>query len=265
MGVEVIVFVYGLIFGSFLNVVIYRMHELETIVNSRSHCMKCKKILNWYDLVPLLSFLLLRGKCRNCKEEISLQYPLVELSTAVLLTLTYIFASGRGVSTGWLVADTIVYSLLIGSLIVIFMSDLKEYIIPDEIVWPSIGLALVYLGVRGWMFDGVWGVEKLLLGVVVVAGVPALISVPSKGKWMGYGDITLGVLLGLIVGYPLVILSMMLAFILGGITGVVLLVMKAKKMSSAVPFGPFLITGAIVALFWGQRIIDWYLGYYFYY
>jgi leader peptidase (prepilin peptidase)/N-methyltransferase len=259
--IEIIILMAGLIVGSFLNVVIARMDELETIVNTRSHCPKCKKVLNWYDMVPLLSFMLLRRKCRNCKEKISWQYPIVELLTGLAFVGVYYFI-GLNAPEGWLIPVSIVYMLLAACLIVIFFYDLLHYLIPEEIVWPAVALVVIFTIVYSFngSNEGWAGLEKMVLGGVIGAGVPAILAVPSKGKWMGYGDISLGGLLGLILGYPMVVLGLFLAFVSGGIIGAGLIFAKVKEYKSAVPFGPFLIAGTFAALFWGEKIIDWYLG-----
>ncbi|MDO8513160.1 MAG: prepilin peptidase [bacterium] len=258
-----IVFIFGLMVGSFLNVVILRMDELETIVNTRSHCPKCKKDLSWYDLVPLLSFLLLRTRCRYCKEKISLQYPLVELGTALGFAAVYQFVVNQGIGFEWQVISLIFYLLIVSFLVVLFVYDLRKYLVPDEIVWPAIILTVIFqvLAIQfipdyrlNWM--------DLLLGGLIGAGVPALLSIPSKGKWMGYGDIAIGALLGLVLGYPLAIVGLFMAFCAGGLVGVVLILAGYKKLTSAVPFGPFLTAGTFAALLYGERILNWYLGFF---
>lgn len=257
----VIVFIFGLLMGSFLNVLVVRIDILETVVNSRSHCPKCKKTLGWKDLIPLLSFVFLRGKCRYCNEKISWQYPLMELMTGASFALVYSYVMNLGLVRGWEIASLAFYLLMACALILLFMYDLKEMIVPDEFVYPAIGIAVVFQilaihfcpGYRlGWM--------DLAYGILIGAGVPALLSVPSRGKWMGYGDISLGALMGAILGYPLVVAGMFLAFCSGGLVGALLLASKKKKLTSAVPFGPFIMASTLIVLIWGDRLISWYLS-----
>lgn len=260
--IEIIIFIYGLIIGSFLNVVILRLEEWETILRGRSHCPECKTTLAWYDLVPVMSFVTLGGKCRYCKKNISWQYPLVELATAILLVIAWQMVSGQSLPIEWQIGYMAFYTLMIAALMVIFVYDLYHYIIPDEVVWPAIILA----GAYGLLVAGVLShspgeaARNLALGGIIGAGIPALISVPSGGKWMGYGDIKLGALVGLLLGFPVAVMGIFAAFVLGGLVGVILLAGKKKGLKSMVPFGPFLVTGAIIGLFYGREIIDWYLN-----
>lgn len=260
--IESIIFIYGLMIGSFLNVVILRLDEAETIINGRSHCPKCKTNLAWYDLVPVISYILLQGKCRYCKKPISWQYPIVELATAIFLVLTFRLASVQAMTTDWQIAWMAFYTIIIAALVVIFFYDLYHYVIPDEIVWPAIilvsvfRLAAVYIGGN----DIGIGMEMILLGGLVGAGVPAALALPSRGTWMGYGDIKLGALIGLLLGYPLILFGLFGAFVIGGVIGIVLLLEHKKKLTSMIPFGPFMVSGTLIAIFWGNAIINWYLG-----
>lgn len=260
---EIIVFIFGLMIGSFLNVVVLRIDELETIVNTRSHCPKCRKDLAWYDLIPLLSFVLLRARCRNCKEKISWQYPLVELATALGFMGVYNFVVAQGLSQGWQIASIAFYFIIVSVLVVLFMYDLSKYLVPDEFVYPAIALAIIFQCLMIYYIPNyrlTW--MDLLYGGLIGAGVPALLSVPSRGKWMGYGDISIGALMGLLLGYPLVIVGMFMAFCSGGLIGSVLLLTKKKKMSSAVPFGPFLTASTLITLLYGPALLHWYLGFF---
>lgn len=258
-----IIFIFGLMIGSFLNVVIARMDELETVVNTRSHCPKCKKDLAWNDLVPLLSFVLLRAKCRYCKEKISWQYPIVELATGLSFVGIYNYVFNQPMADQWRIFVLVAYLIIVAFLVVLFVYDLRKLLVPDGIVLPAIGLALVFqviaiLYLPGYRLNWL----DLGLGVLIGAGVPALLSLPSKGKWMGYGDIGLGALMGIILGYPLAIVGMFLAFCSGGVIGSLLLVLGKKKLTSAVPFGPFLMAATFAALLYGQRMLDWYLAFF---
>lgn len=245
----IIVFVVGLAIGSFLNVLIYRIDDLESVVKTRSHCPYCKKVLSWYELVPLLSFIFLWGRCKDCKEKISIQYPAVELGTAGLfLLLYYLF----GVS--WQMAF---YALVFSILIVIFVHDIKKQLIADELVW----VALVPVVLGSWYF-GQFSMIHMLIGGLICGGVPALLVLVSKEKWMGSGDIKLGLICGLLVGYPRALFLMFSAFVLGAVIGVIYMVIKRKTIKDSLPFAPFLISAALITLVFGEAIIRWYLGYF---
>ena len=251
----IIIFLFGLAAGSFLNCVIYRLESNQSFLKGRSFCPHCKHQLGFWDLMPVLSFIMLGGKCRYCQKRIPLQYPLIELSTGLLFVFTKLEITTMGVipSFYWLT--------IISFLIVIFVYDLKHYIIPDKVIYPAIGITLFY--------DFYLGVTKsrLILGDFVdqllsaggAAGFFAAIVIVSRGKWMGVGDIKLAFLMGLILGLPSILVALFLAFLSGAIIGVGLIVSGKKTMKSEVPFGPFLVTGTFIALFWGQELINWYV------
>lgn len=242
-----LVFLIGLVVGSFLNVVILRMNELHTIVFTRSHCLSCKKEIPWYDLIPFLSFVTLRGRCRNCDEPISWQYPLVEFGTALIFLVLF-------VKFGFTLVAC--YMILVTCfLIVIFVYDLKNMIIPDEMLFPAIVLAIIYT-----LFQNAYQMTLAFEGVLVAAGFLGILYLLGRGKWMGLGDVKLAVLLGLLTPYPVIIVSLFLAFILGSIVGLIMIAYKKKSFNSEVPFGPFLIIGLYITIFFGDKILNWYLG-----
>lgn len=250
MIVYLIIFITGLIIGSFLNSVIYRLDELETIFKDRSHCPKCKTQLRWYDLIPLFSFVLLSGRCRYCDKTISWQYPIVELVTAILLTMIF---WQFGISL-----TSIVYCLVSCFLIVIFVYDLKKMLIPAEMIWPAIIIALLFNAFISIYTHSWQNIFYSLLAAFIAAGFIALIVLLTRGKGMGAGDIEIAFLVGLLVSYPQIILALFLAFIIGSLVGIFLMLYYKKTLKSAVPFAPFLITGLYLTLFWGQNIINWY-------
>lgn len=249
----IIIAILGLLLGSFLNVVILRFDELKTIINSRSHCPSCKRKIAWYDLVPLLSYVALFGKCRYCKKEISIQYPLVEVGTAVVLCLLF-----------WQFGFTLAffaYSIIFLVLIVIFVYDILHLLIPDSLVWLMIGIWVVYLAIG--YFLGIISQDSLLnslYGALVLGGFLGLLVLISKEKWMGAGDIALGAILGAIVFWPQVLISTFLSFMLGALVGVFLMIIGKKKLQGKIPFAPFLILGALITLLWGEKILTWYMG-----
>ena len=243
----IIVFLVGLSVGSFLNVVIYRIDDLRSILKTRSKCLHCQEEIKWYDLAPLVSFILLRGRCRNCGKEISWQYPLVELSVASLFLLFYL-----QYQMSW----TLVYFCLIFAILtVIFVYDLKTQTIPDEFVWA----ALLVILAGAWYFTGS-GLFNMLIGGLIGGGVIILLVLMSKEKWMGAGDIKIGLALGALVGYPKALLLLFLAFVLGSLFGLFLIALNKKGLKDTLPFAPFLISSALITLYFGDILIYWYLG-----
>ena len=230
------IFILGLAVGSFLNCVIYRLETGGSFLRGRSFCPHCKHLLGWQDLIPVLSFLILKGCCRYCHKKISLRYPLVEIATGLLFLLIFNFQFS-------------IFNYLIAPfLVVIFVYDLKHFIIPDKIIYPAIAIAAI-CNFSAW---------PSALGAAAFFGAIVLIS---RGKWMGVGDIKLGFLMGLILGFPNILVALFLAFLIGAIIGVGVIISGKKTLKSEVPFGPFLVTGTIISLFWGQKIINWYLNF----
>ncbi len=255
-----IIFIFGTIVGSFLNCVIYRLapHQYNGggFLKGRSYCPLCKHTLSWQDLVPVLSFLFLKGKCRHCQKKISWQYPLVELSTGILFLLIYLINRGP---------SSVIFNWVVGSfLIIIFIYDLKHYIIPDKIIYPAIIIALIFnylasvYGSEGG--EEIYLFDYQFLSAFGAAAFFLLIVLISRGKWMGVGDIKLAFLMGLILGWPNILVALFSAFFIGAVIGTGLIAAGRKKLSSEVPFGPFLVTGTFLAMLCGEEIIDWYLN-----
>ncbi len=218
----IFLFIIGLCFGSFLNVLIWRLNNknVPKFWQGRSICPKCRHILSWADNIPLLSFIFLRGKCRYCKKPISWQYPVVEIITAVLFLLI-----------GF---HPVIWA--IGSVfIVIFFSDLIYGFIPDEMI-----IVGVILSIPG--------------NLLVAAGTALPFFIFSKLKMMGEGDIGLAFLMGLLLGWPKVGVALWSGFIVGGLTAIILILLKKTKISATIPLGPFLILGIIIAVLWSDKI-----------
>lgn len=257
--ITIIIILLGLIVGSFLNCLIYRLEKGEGFLKGRSYCPLCQHALNWQDLIPVLSFLILLGKCRYCQKRISWQYPLVEISTGLLFTL--IFAT-----FGWPLS--IFYFLISIFLVIIFVYDLKHYLIPDKVIYPAVATAGIYHLIRllGELLGEdsplqVWrGLSSPALSAFGAAAFFLAIVLLSRGRWMGAGDIKLAFLMGLILGFPNILVALFLAFFWGAIIGVGLIISGKKNLKSEVPFGPFLIAGTFFALFWGEKIMNWYLN-----
>ena len=276
MTVIFYIFIFGLIIGSFLNAVIYRLEAKKSVCRGRSFCPECKHILAWYDLIPLLSFIFLGGKCRYCHQEISIQYPLVELATGLLFVLIFPLVGGSRPMAGQFSIFNLSYGFyIISILIVIFVYDLKYYIIPDKIILPAIIVSSLWslsagnylkienwkLPAQGWSALGgeIIDVNSLLVAFGASAFFLSLIII-SKGRWMGFGDVKLAFLMGLILSFPNILVALFTAFISGAIIGAGLILFKKKDLKSQIPFGPFLAGGTIFSLFFGEIIINWYLN-----
>jgi len=241
------IFIFGLIVGSFLNCVIYRLETGKSFLGGRSFCPDCQHVLSWNDLVPVFSFLMLGGRCRYCNKKISWQYPLVELTTALLFILIFNLSQNLLNTSYWL--------LITSFLIIIFVYDLKHYIIPDKVVFPAIVLALIYN-----LLDTNYLLLNTILAALSASAFFLSIYLISKGKWLGFGDVKLSFLIGLYLGFPNILVALFLAFLIGAIIGLILIAKGRKTLKSIVPFGPFLVIGTFLAMFLGEQIINWYLG-----
>ncbi|NUM25522.1 MAG: prepilin peptidase [Candidatus Buchananbacteria bacterium] len=243
---ESILFIFGLIIGSFLNVVIARLGKKKSFWSGRSECPKCKYQINWYDNIPVISFIILRGRCRNCHQSISWQYPMVELATALMFVWIYtVFGLG---------AKFFIYSVFSSFLMVLFVYDLKHYLILDRVSVPAMIVAFlgnIYLGA---------GLADLLLGSAIGAGFFAAQYFISGGRWVGDGDIRLGAVMGLMLGWKFVLVALFIAYLTGATVGVFLMMLKKKKMSSEVPFGPFLTLATFITMLYGRELINWYFN-----
>lgn len=246
-------FILGLLIGSFLNCLIWRIYEKKTILG-RSICPKCQKQIAWYDNIPVLSYLILKARCRNCKKYISLQYPIIELVTGVLFALAFFYNPEFSIFNLIFLKDVFLISILI----IIFIYDLRWYLIPDIVSLPAIGIIIIFNLLLGMAW------QNFLLAGIIGGGFFLLQFLISQGRWVGGGDIRLGLLMGLALGWPKILLALFIAYITGSIIGVGLILAGKKKMSSEVPFGVFLTIATIVSMFCGQGIINWYLGRIFY-
>ena len=267
------VFAFGTIIGSFLNVVILRYNTGESIVVGGSKCLACAKKLKWYELVPIFSFVLQKGKCRECFSKISWQYTIIEIITGSLFLLIYNFnfsalgaasAVGQGpASVGQFLilnfAPIIYYWAIFSILIIIAVYDYYHQIIPDLFVYIFIGLS--FLGLFG-ILSADWriGVWNFAAGIILFSFFGALWFF-SRGAWMGFGDVKLALGIGWLLGTEKGILAVMLSFWLGAIVGVSLLLWSKWKsggkycMKTRIAFGPFLVLGAIIAFFAGEALV----------
>lgn len=245
-------FIFGLIIGSFLNVLVYRLKDAETLLG-RSFCRHCKNQIRWYDNIPLISFILLRGECRDCDTKISWQYPMLELLTGILFVLIgfFFFIPGDTVSlleTAWLLG-------IISCFLVIGVYDIRHMEIPINMLIISGLLTMVFLIVHFFLVQEPFFVSRLwygLLGGVAVGGFFFMLVWMSKETWMGWGDVWLGLVAGAIVGLPHVLPMLTLSFGLGALVGMAAIVREKKSLKSQVPFAPFLIAGVALTLFLPQ-------------
>lgn len=234
------------VLGSFLNVCISRLPRGQSVVSPPSHCPRCAAPIRYYDNIPLVSFAVLRGRCRACREPISWRYPLVEA-----------LAVGVGLLVLWQLGPTwegLRAFLLALALIVVTFIDLETLLIPDRITLPGIALGL---GMQ--LYPSVRGLVGGLLGCLLAGGIFYLIALLSRGG-MGGGDIKLAAMMGAFLGWDLVLVAIFLGVLAGGLTGVLLLVMGRKGRKDPVPFGPFLALGGVIAALWGRPLLTWYLG-----
>jgi len=249
------IFIFGSAIGSFLGVVIERIPREESITKGRSYCESCKRRLAPLDLIPLFSFLFLRGKCRYCKTKLSLYYPLVEFITGLLFVLVAFIFFGNNLLS--VLTDTrSVVTLgalwyLSASLVALFFIDLKYGILPFVIIFPAVLVTVLWHLVIPQadfvnLFLSAFGAFLFFLCLFLA----------TKGRGMGFGDVVYAFLMGLLLGFPKIIFGLYIAFIGGAIISLLLVALKRKKLSGGtVPFGPFLIAGTIISLLWGQELI----------
>lgn len=242
----VVIFLYGIVIGSFCNVCIYRIPSKENIVKIRSHCMGCGYQLKWYDLIPLVSFVALGGKCRKCKQKLSVQYPLIEALNGVLYVVVF-YVNGVNV-------DSIIYCLLTSALLVLGIIDFRTYEIPFGINLFILALGLIHfvLHLSEWLD---WGI-----GFLAVSAFLYILYLLSKGRAIGGGDIKLMAVCGLLLGWKKILLGFLLGCVLGSVIHITR--MKVSKAGHVLAMGPYLAAGVWIALLWGDRLIEWYLRLY---
>lgn len=240
----IMIFLFGIVIGSFLNVCIYRIPEKQNIATVRSHCMSCGYTLKWYDLIPLFSYLALRGRCRKCKAKLSVQYPLIEALNGILYLI--IFAV-YGFSI-----DSLLYCLLFSALLLLSVIDFRTYEIPlgINLFILAIGLARVATDLSNWLEYGA--------GFLSVSAFLLVIYAVTKGKGIGGGDVKLMAACGLVVGWKLIILAFLAACVLGSVCH--LFRMKVSGAGHVLAMGPYLSLGTMLAVLWGNQFIKWYVS-----
>lgn len=271
LTISLILAVLGLALGSFVNALVFRLHmQAEnrqpartknlSIVSGRSICPNCGHELAWYDLVPLVSWITLRGKCRYCKKTISIQYPLVELVMAVVFVGSYLFWPQAVHQNGqWLVLST--WLAVFVGLLALAVYDLRWMLLPNKVIYPALAVAaagriayIIAYEPRKWHSLALW-----IGSLIVASGVFWILYVTSKGKWIGFGDVRLGLITGTLLADPYnALLMVFLASLIGSLAAAPSLIKRQKTLASRLPYGPFLITATVICVVFGQPIIDWY-------
>lgn len=277
--VVTILFVLGLALGSFVNALVWRVHEQSlprkkraapdkdlSISRGRSMCPHCQHTLAWYDLLPVLSWVSLLGKCRYCRKSISWQYPLVEVVTALLFVGSYVFWPTTLSTQISVLIPFVVWLISLVALMALLVYDTRWMLLPNRIVFPLIGIASVGTVITASLSDQPFHVAYMgLLGLLVAGGLFYVLFQVSNGKWIGGGDVKLGFALGLLLGGPVeAFLMLFTASILGLLFSLPALVLRKTKFSGKIPFGPFLIVATILVKLFGTAVIDWYKNTYLY-
>lgn len=235
---------YGIIIGSFVNVLILRIPIKESVTLKRSHCMDCGHTLAWYDLFPLFSYVFLGGKCRYCKTHISVQYPIVEAANGILYAILYLV---NGISI-----QTILYCLCTSALLSLSVIDWRTKEIPFgfNIFILVLGLIRLFTDLGNW--------SQYVIGLFAVSGFLSLVLIITKGRGIGGGDIKLMAATGLLLGWQLNIIAFLVGCILGSV--IHLTIMAVKKADRVLAFGPYLSMGVFIAMIWGEQLVSWYLS-----
>lgn len=249
----IVIFILGLFFGSFFGVLIDRIPKGKDVVSGRSKCDFCKKELKWIDLIPLFSFLILKGRCRHCKRKLSYFYPVVEFLTGLLFTFTFIWFFSLGFIAFFY------YLIILSALFVLFFMDLRYGILADKIVFPSAVISILYT----YFFQKNDFITNLLSGVgafVFFFAVSYIFYFFTKKTGMGGGDIKLSFFLGVFLGFPNLLVCLYIAFLTATLASIILIIWRKKRFrKDSIPFGPFLILGAFVSLITGPQIYSTFL------
>lgn len=260
--ISIFLFAMGAIIGSFLSVVILRSMRDENWVKGRSECDECGHQIRWYDNIPLVSFLILRGKCRDCKAQIHPLHFLVELLTGLLLVWWYWggFLFFQLTQQPFVLLQPIFWLLVAFILVIVFFTDVLYMIIPDEAVFVLTIITLLY---RLMLVSfGIMQPRDVILMLMSTIGAFCFLYALwylTKGKGIGFGDVKLIIPLSLLLGWPKTLVAIFVAFLVGAVFGIVLLALKKAKLKQAIPFGPFLIIGFLLSLVWGDQFFRWYL------
>lgn len=277
--------VFGLVFGSFAGASVWRLRARQLVEDKkagepydkkeykqlvgltksklsgdRSRCLECRHELRWYDLLPLVSWMSTGGKCRYCRTSIGWFEPIIELTTAMLFATVFMTLAYLNGAESWPVI-ILMLAITLG-LVVLFFYDLRWLLLPDVIMWPVIFLSAIYAGIQAYESgDGLAYLISTGYSVLILSGLYLGLWLASRGKWVGFGDVKLGLALGLLLGsWQLAFLALFLANLIGTLIVLPGLLRKTLSRRSQVPFGPLLIVGFFIAFLAGQPIIDWYIG-----
>ncbi|MEN9328306.1 MAG: hypothetical protein RI947_1114 [Candidatus Parcubacteria bacterium] len=249
------IFIIGLAIGSFSNVLIDRLPNDESIMG-RSHCDFCNKTLTAWELIPILSFIIQKRRCKNCGKKLSFQYPIIELWTGVLFVLTWLYvlqAIAEGtIVTSMPILTAIAYMAVVSCLNIIFITDAKYQIIPDSMQIALLVCSVLLLFTTGVLLTHPW--IQVLAGICTLAPILAL-HIVTRGRGMGFGDVKFAFIMGLLLGIGKGFLALYIGFIVGAIVGVVLMTFGTKKLKSKIAFGPFLVIGLMTMLIAGDQVL----------
>ena len=242
----IIILLFGIVIGSFLNVCIYRIPKQENIVTERSHCMNCGYTLKWYDLIPLFSYIRLRGRCRACREKISIQYPIIEAVNGLLYCLVFAVCGFR--------IDSVFYCLAFSALLVLSIIDIRTLEIPIgcNVLLLTVGLIHLAIDYTNWL--------QYVIGLLSVSLFLLFIYYATKGRGIGGGDIKLMAACGLLLGWKLIILAFVLGCVLGAV--IHLIRMRVSGAEHVLAMGPYLSLGVALAILWGEPVLNWYVGFF---
>lgn len=258
MSAAIFGFIIGVVLGSFIKATADRV-ILNKSLWGRSYCLHCKKRLQWYDLIPLFSCLVLRGKCRYCHRKIPFGDFLTEIILGLVVGVLFWLRVSPVLNPPFL-SELIFQLFIIVILSLIFIIDLKTGLIPDLVTYPASIIALFYLFLSS-LWQGAWTPALwAVLSGLGLAGIFTLLIILTQGKGMGWGDVKYVLFLGLALGFPNSLVAVFLAFLTGAVVSLALIVFGKKHFGQTVPFGPFLSLGALISLLFGSQIINWYLG-----
>lgn len=290
---KVIIFIIGTVIGSFLNVVVDRLDTERSAFKGRSFCPYCGKTLSWWEMVPVLNYFYLKGRCSSCHHKLPLQYPIIEFLTGILFLSAYLrflrypLLSNLLLSTNF--SERLFLVLILGLwfywifvVVSLTLYDIKKYLIPLEILFPAIIISLIFklglgflfrlrnffileqinllLGANSYVFGQYNYFLSLIVGIIIGFSILAALAFLTNEKAMGWGDALFGILMGIILGYPSIVIALIISFLTGGFISLALIIIQKKTIKSYLPFVPFLSFGTLAVLLFGDIIIKWYLA-----
>ncbi len=287
-------FLLGLVLGSFIKVLADRSLSKQSFWG-RSYCTYCKKTIKWYDLFPVISYILLKARCKNCHKKLSIEYLLMEVATGLLIGFLF-YQTSVNLQSIYnfkflsFLFDLIFKTFFVTILSVVFLTDIKKMFIPDRIILPAIRIGITFITaitiikvlylyyylnqtVVGklllpphsdfFLRHAFYTAEPFLTGILMAAligGFFMSLIIITKGKGMGGGDVKLGAFIGLMLGFPNSLIAIFLSFLTGAVFSIFLIIFGKKHFGQSIPFGPFLVLGSLMVLFWGDKILNWYLS-----